>query len=250
MKLYQFPRIDNMPSISPFCMKLESYLKAMDMPYQLIETFDSRKSPTGKIPFVDISGRVIADSGLIISKLEIQTQSPMQAHLSTTEKAISLAFIRLMEEHLYWVILYSRWVDDSGIAIWADKIQEAMGLSKLAFKLIFSGVRKNIEKSLQAQGMGRYNKADLYALAQDDVKSVADFLGGRDFCFGSRPTLMDHCLYAFICSIICVTWNYPLKAFTLKCQNLIDHFNRMMGLYYQEFSVTDSLIEKKLEANS
>ncbi|MCF6766106.1 glutathione S-transferase family protein [Thiotrichales bacterium 19S3-7] len=249
MKLYQFPPIDNMPNLSPFCMKLESYLKAMEIPYQVIETFDPRKSPTGKIPFVEIDVHMIADSGLIISRLEAQSNSPMQAKLTTTEKATSLAFMRLMEEHLYWVILYSRWVDDVGVSVWADKIQQAMGLSKIAFKLIFSGVRKNIEKSLQAHGIGRHNKTDMYVLAQDDIKAIADFLGGRDFCFGNKPTLMDHCLYAFICSIICVDWDYPLKTFTLKCQNLIDHFDRMMVLYFPKFSLIRSSKEKRLEVN-
>ncbi|MCF6807451.1 glutathione S-transferase family protein [Thiotrichales bacterium 19S9-12] len=234
--LYQFPRINEMPNLSPFCMKLESYLRAMGIAYEVHETFDPRKSPTGKVPYVSINGEVIADSGLIIEKLESEIDQPMDKDLSNAEKAVSLAFIRLMEEHLYWAVVYSRWLDPKGAEAWAGIIQKSMRLPKLAFKLILSGIKKNVDKSLQGHGLGRLEEDKLYQLACNDIKALADFLGGRDFCFGSKPTLMDHALYAMTCSVIGVSWDYPLKAFTLKCQNLIDHYKRMSYLFFSDLA--------------
>lgn len=235
--LYQFPKIGQLPNMSPFCMKLESYLRAMNLPYKLHETFDIRKSPTGKLPYIETQGNRLPDSGLIIARLEASQKEPMQAHLSNVEQAVSLAFIRLMEEHLYWAIVYARWIDPVGLPIWTDQLRQTMGLSKFAFKLILSGIKRNIIKSLDGHGLGRHKQTDITTLAKEDIKALADFLGGRDFCFGDKPTLMDHSLYSFVASIITVGWDYPLKGLTLRCQNLIDHYRRMMTLFYPEVSI-------------
>lgn len=237
--LYQFPRIGNMPNFSPFCMKLESYLKAMNINYKVSETFDPRKSPTGKVPYIEKDGQLQADSKVIIEQFESFAEKPMQAKLTAQEKAISHSFIRLMDEHLYWAILYSRWIDQKGAHIWAEGLQNKMGMPKIAFKLILSGIKKNIEKSIYSQGIGRHDEHTIYKLAEEDIKALASFLGGHDYCFGDEPTVMDHTLYAYVGSMIEVNWDYPLKDLTLQCQNLVDHYHRMMKEFFPEYESND-----------
>ena len=55
------------------------------------------------------SGQLMGDSGLMINNLIYGGTYDPDAALSAEEKAISLAFRRLLEENLYWVLIYARW---------------------------------------------------------------------------------------------------------------------------------------------
>ncbi len=49
--LYQFPAVWGLPNASPFCMKVETYLRMTEIPYEPKLVMDPRKSPKGKIAF-------------------------------------------------------------------------------------------------------------------------------------------------------------------------------------------------------
>ncbi|MCC3860679.1 Tom37 metaxin N-terminal-like domain-containing protein [Pseudemcibacter aquimaris] len=117
LTLYKFGPQWGIDDPSPFCLKLESYLKLADLAYDA-PPFDIsmfKKAPKGKFPFVDLGGgQLMGDSGLIINHLVDSGAYDPDASLSAEQKAISLAFRRLLEENLYWVLIYSRWKDAPG----------------------------------------------------------------------------------------------------------------------------------------
>lgn len=82
-------------SYSPFCLKLELYLKATDLNYQNHFSLEFNKSPTGKMPYIETMGKKFADSNLTIAMLEKQHQLNLDQHLSAEQKATACAFIRL-----------------------------------------------------------------------------------------------------------------------------------------------------------
>ena len=61
-KVTVYPGAFGEPTASPFCMKSLCMLHAADVPYEIIETPDPRKAPRGKLPFIEINGRMIPDS--------------------------------------------------------------------------------------------------------------------------------------------------------------------------------------------
>lgn len=69
IQLYQAPPVWGLPNMSPFCVKLETYLRMAKIEYEKPK-FDFSKAPKGKIPFVGIDGKCIRDSGLIIQELK------------------------------------------------------------------------------------------------------------------------------------------------------------------------------------
>ena len=232
--LHQFPNGKGLPNASPFCMKLESYLKAMNLPYEIVTGFDPRKSPTGKIPYVTIDKQVTADSGLIIQKLEAESDHPMQGILNPEQKAETCAIMRLMEEHLYWVIVYSRWIDETGFAIWKNEFQKATGLPSLIFSFLIKKIRKDVEKQLHGQGLGRHTQEQVYQMGNEDIDALSMLLSDKEFFYQDQPTLLDHCLYAHTQSIIKMSWDYPLKQHTLNKDNLMAHSERMMARFFPE----------------
>lgn len=67
--LYQPPPAFGLPNASPFCMKLETYLRMAEIPYQ-IKAASFAQAPNGKIPYIEHNGRLIGDSSLIIDYLK------------------------------------------------------------------------------------------------------------------------------------------------------------------------------------
>ncbi|KAK5984324.1 hypothetical protein GCK32_003131 [Trichostrongylus colubriformis] len=66
--LYQFPRSKTIPNLSPFCLKIETFLKVNKIPYRACSTLIGR-SQYGMLPFIELNGEHIADSQIIINRL-------------------------------------------------------------------------------------------------------------------------------------------------------------------------------------
>ena len=114
LRLIQFHTALGLPNASPFCLKLETWLRMAGIPYENAYTGNPRRGPKGKLPAIEHDGRVIADSGLIIDYLADTFEIDLDAGLSPVERATALAWRRLFEEHLYWTVVYARWVDEAG----------------------------------------------------------------------------------------------------------------------------------------
>ena len=68
--LYQFSPVWGLPNTSPFCLKVETYLRMTEVPYEIKFVMDPRKSPKGKLPVIKMNGETIPDSELIIDYLK------------------------------------------------------------------------------------------------------------------------------------------------------------------------------------
>ena len=98
IKLFQFPRMFGIPNLSPFCCKLETWLRITRVPYEVVDTPDPRKGPKGKLPFIEDAGMRIADSPRIVDHLvKIRGVDP-DGRLNTSERAIVLLVQRTLEE--------------------------------------------------------------------------------------------------------------------------------------------------------
>lgn len=102
--LYTAPSFWGLPSISPPCMKLETWLRMAKLPYQavIVTAQDFAIAPKGKIPFINYQGKLFGDSTLIIEMLKQAEGIDLEVNLTCTERAISLAFRRMIKENIYW----------------------------------------------------------------------------------------------------------------------------------------------------
>src|SRR5690349_21250565 len=111
--LYQFQPIWGLPNLSPFCIKVETYLKMAGLDYKTA-LYDPRRAPKGKLPFIEDDHKRIADSRFIIRYLKEKYGDVLDDKLTREERAQALLIERLFEEHLYWVGLYIRWLEPGG----------------------------------------------------------------------------------------------------------------------------------------
>jgi len=124
LRLVVFAPALGAPSASPFCTKALCLLEMAGVKYERI-IGDSRKSPKKKLPVLKDGDRQIADSDAIRAYLEETLPFDFDAGLSAEDRAISRAFIRLTEEHLYFAVVSERWMNDHN---WARVKQAGSGM--------------------------------------------------------------------------------------------------------------------------
>ena len=119
VRLHKFGEAWGIADPSPFCLKLESFLRETKIAYEVVPFERSfAKAPKGKLPFIEAEdGAIVGDSTLIIARLSQQRGIDMDAPLDDRQRCISLAFRRMLDEHLYWAGVYSRWLDESGWSV-------------------------------------------------------------------------------------------------------------------------------------
>lgn len=79
--LFQFPPAFNVPNVSPFCLKLETFLRLAGLEYQVKPVMDPRKGPKGKLPFITLDGKAIADTAIIMRTLQQYYEFDLDAGL-------------------------------------------------------------------------------------------------------------------------------------------------------------------------
>eukprot|EP00761_Pharyngomonas_kirbyi_P005546 gb/GECH01005551.1/.p1 GENE.gb/GECH01005551.1/~~gb/GECH01005551.1/.p1 ORF type:complete len:145 (+),score=26.25 gb/GECH01005551.1/:1-435(+) len=111
VQLYQFP-VDQKTggSYSPFCLKVELFLRANNIPYETDFSLSVlQKAPKGKLPYIKYRGKITPDSSLIISEL-IRIHGGPDTELTAKQRALGVCVQRLVEDHLYWYLVYVRWI--------------------------------------------------------------------------------------------------------------------------------------------
>jgi glutathione S-transferase len=106
--LYQFARTWGIPNLSQFCAKVETYLRINKLPYKIVETLPL-KGPRGKLPYIEDDSHKLSDSRVIVNYLKATYGDNDKAMLSPEQQGIAKSFQRLLEEHLYWIGMVTRW---------------------------------------------------------------------------------------------------------------------------------------------
>ena len=110
--LYTFGPLFGLPDPSPFVMKAEMLLKLAKLEYQA-STKGFLRAPKGKLPYIDDDGTIVADSTLIRLHLEQKYGIDFDRGLSPRDRGIAWAAEKMLEDHLYWVLVYWRWMNDA-----------------------------------------------------------------------------------------------------------------------------------------
>jgi glutathione S-transferase len=209
---------------SPFCLKVETYLRLAGLPFRPVSSVPFR-APKRKLPVIVDQGRRIADSGHIIAYLQATYGDPLDRGFSSEQQALGHLMRRTCEESLYFVLLYARWMDEPG---W-NVIRKALfgGLPPVARDLVPRLVRRGVARSLNGQGYGRHSRDEIYALGITDLDALAIHLAARPFAVAERPTSFDACIYAFLVSLMRPPIELPLKSHALAKPALCQYVERM-----------------------
>lgn len=199
-----------MPSTSPFCIKLETWLRMAEIPYEARVIEGPPRSPAGKVPYVEFAdGRLLGDSAVIIETLTREHGVELDAGLSPREQALATATTRMLEDHLYWAIAWDRWVIDTH---WAQTRVAYFGampwpLAKLAPVFLRPGVKR----ALRGQGFGRMSEAEILTRVHADLTALATLIDEPSQTLFGRPASIDATVYGFVLAILRPPWDGPLQ---------------------------------------
>lgn len=232
--LYQYRRMFGMPNLSPFCLKVETWLRMLDLDYDIHFEDDPRKAPLGKLPMITFDGEQVPDSARIIAFLENRLDQSLDGHLDARQRGVSHAYQRMLEERLYWAGVYNRWIDNNR-AIVCDKAFGSLpiGLRQLAAL----AVCRKIKRDLQGHGLGLHDRDAIYDFANQDIDALAVLLGDQPFMFGDQLSTLDAVAYAFLATNVQTGLPSPMADRIAEHDNLASYHLRLGRRFFGEFYV-------------
>lgn len=218
-------------NLSPFCIKLETYLRIAQIPYKLGK-FARGDAPKGKIPYVRLDGKLMGDSQLVIEELErrlvAENKPALDAGLSPHDAALAQVTRRTIEEGSYFNVAYLRWSDDAGFAAVREEFK------KLMPGFVASLIRRELRKKLDGQGTGRHSHDEVMAMGAADFDAIAELLGDRPYFLGEAPRVVDCTLYAFLEAILGFPVDSPMKARVAAHRNLVAYRARVRERWWRD----------------
>ena len=106
--LAQFPPSPRVRSISPFALKLETWLRLAKIPYKNVYTRKFSKA-SHTIPYIELNGEQISDSNRIMETLRSQFSAEVDLGLTTQQTATDHALTSMIENHTAQVRHHSGW---------------------------------------------------------------------------------------------------------------------------------------------
>ena len=232
IKLHQFAPAFGLPNASPFCLKLETYLRMAKLGFEIpaASLGAISKARKGKMPYIVDQGKTIADTTLVIDYLKATYGDPLDGWLSAEQQAVALAFQRLLEENLYWAVVYTRWIEPAG---WAMTKPAFFGSMPVPLRwLVPTLARRGLIKELHGHGMGRHQGHEILVIGQRDITALADYLGDKPYFMGEQPCTLDATVYAFVANLLWAPVESALKQHAQRFPQLEAYCARMRSQYY------------------
>ena len=235
IKLFQFPRRFGVPNLSPFCCKLETWLRIAGIPYEVIDTPDPRKGPKGKVPFIEDAGERIADSSLIVDHLVRTRGVDPDRHLNAAQRATALLVQRTLEEHYAFITLYTHFIRSEG---WLHPRASFDSVPEIVRPLVASMVRARMRKILWTQGTLRHSEADIIEAALRDWRAVLAVMSDGPFFFGEQPAGVDAIVFGALATTVLTPIESPIRDFLRSQAECMDYTERMRTRFFPELATS------------
>ena len=185
---------------SPYVARVELYLRLTKQPYIKKVSLDLSENPRTKLPFANVFGKMVDDSGKIIDAISMATAEvdPL-ADLSKDQQTQAHLIRRLLTGSFYWI----RYDMNFGTEVGRQAVKDEMAknVPLVARPFVNAMVIKSQAANLFGQGTGRMplyevieqGEADLHALAALLKKSKTKYILSTP-----KPTVIDTDVYAFV----------------------------------------------------
>jgi glutathione S-transferase len=221
-----------LPDPSPFVMKAEMLLKLSGLAYETAAT-GLQGAPKGKLPYLRDGDRVVADSTFIRFYLEERYNIDFDRGFGAAERGIAWAVDKICEDHLYWLIIEQRWMDDANFARGpANFFRVAPAPIRPFIKLV---VRRGLRRTLHGHGLGRHSTEERARLAERLFASLTAILGDKPYLLGNMPCSADATAFAFVAGALCPLFTGTPRPAAEAHPNLVAYAGRLMQQYYPRF---------------
>jgi glutathione S-transferase len=228
-----------LPDTSPFVIKTEVQLMMAGLAYERASAIPPQ-APIGKLPFIDDHDEVVTDSSFIRAHIERKYDAHLDQRLDARQRAEAWAIERMLEDHLYFAMVWFRWIDPEnfarGPAHFADGAPEAQR----------EQLRRDLQArklaDLQAQGLGRHTPEHIAELGTRSIDALAQLLGDKPYLMGESASGVDATAFGMLASIVTPFFDTPLRRAVEAHANLTAYVARMMEFYYPEHAWDAALL--------
>lgn len=229
--LYGFGPAFGMMDASPFVVKVDLYLRIAKLDYEVKGGINNlKRSPKGKLPFIEDDNQAIGDSAFILEHLKKKYPLNLDEPLTQEQQATAYLLSRSLEENLYWCLVYSRWADDK---TWPTCKETFFAGIPFLVKDIAAGViRRKTVKKLEAQGLALHSKEEVLSITEQTLVALSDILGDKDYFFGGSISSFDVTAFSILCQFILVDYASDFNQLAKKYDNLVRYCERINTLYY------------------
>lgn len=220
------------PNVSPFCSKLETWLRLFEIPHEVDVIDHPGKAPKKMAPWVTIDGESIGDSTFIIEELARRYRVDADGWLDPKQRAIAQAVKGMVEEHLYFAVAYLHFVWDPGWAVIKTVLDEVPApLRPIATYLL----RRDAKRTTHYQGMGRHTIPEICDLTIRDLDAIAELLVGPWF-FGDRPCTLDATVFGALSGLVWIDVDSPVHARARAHQPFVHYCERIRDRLFPELT--------------
>ena len=226
--LYGFGPAFGLPDASPFVTKAIMLLEMAGLPFER-KRAGLRGAPKGKIPYIVDDGVTVPDSTFIRAHIETKYGFDFDSGLSPAERGVAWAFEKMMEEQVYFALVYWRWMDDASFERGPRQFFKAA--PALIRPLLVPYVRRQVRRQVLAQGMGRHSRPETIALAKRALEALSAQLGDKPLLMGARACGADAGVAAQLANAACPHFDNELTALARSYPNLLAYSERVMAEY-------------------
>ncbi|KAL3908557.1 MAG: hypothetical protein SGILL_008438 [Bacillariaceae sp.] len=167
---------------SPYVARVEVYLRLLKQPYVKKVSVDLSENPRSKLPFANVHGKMVDDSGKIIDAINaaMNKGDPLE-ELSKEHQTQAHLIRRLLTGSFYWV----RYDMNFGTEIGRQAVKD-----ELAHKTLH-----------QCDGTGRMPLCDVVEQGEADLRALTALLWKSKTKYilsTPKPTVIDTDVYAFV----------------------------------------------------
>jgi glutathione S-transferase len=182
---------------SPFSLKVRTALEHKGLEYRRISVLNGRvrrdlvrRGKIGKVPALDIGGRLFVDSTDICHEIERRFPSPPLLPADARQRALCHALEDWADESLYFVGLYYQWFDAEGRRM----VPAVFGRGPVG-ALLYRYFLRRILRQLWGQGTSRKTPEHVRADLARHLDAVDGLVAGGAFLLGEAPLLCDFALF-------------------------------------------------------
>jgi glutathione S-transferase len=232
IELVTLPPAFGLRNVSPFCFKAELLITSLGLDFTTSDIQDPRKAPKGKLPYLQIDGRQLADSELITLYLDEISGGAVFSGLSPEQKAQGMALTRLVEDHLYWIVVASRWLDEG----WFPNVsRDFFGfVPALIRPLVTRAARRQVKQTYNLHGLGRHTLEEQKNFARRDLETLDAAVGESGFLFGENPGVFDFTVTGLMATVYGQqpeTWFNALTVDYKRLRRHTEEVQQAVGIY-------------------
>ncbi|RDS84932.1 glutathione S-transferase family protein [Dyella monticola] len=218
-----------MPDTSPFVIKTEVQLKIAGLPYAR-ESAIPPQAPKGKLPYLKDGDEVICDSTFIRSHIERRYGVDLDEGLDAHQRAQAWAIERMLEDHLYFAMVWFRWIVPENFAKGPARFADSAPQAERESLRVQMQARKDMD--LRGHGIGRHSAAEIAALGVRSIDAIANLLGDKPYLMGERISAVDAMALGVLASILTPFFDTPLRDAVVARSHLIAYVDTLMRQYY------------------